>query len=193
MQQSRRVTLYKHPERSHTPRNINLLHAAEQAAAGFNTRLAVGLTQRVGTMWAAYSFVVLALMGLAAIFNLLPPIVILLAAWTSQELIQLVMLPIIMVGQNVLGRKQELQSDEMFHTTQQSFADIESMKAHLNAQDEELLLHKKLVLDIVRKLDTLFQTLTEVQEENHLLRQGFSTFANQVYHEVQDMRHDHVE
>jgi hypothetical protein len=32
------------------PRNVNTLLKAEQAAAGFNTKLAVGLTQRVGTM-----------------------------------------------------------------------------------------------------------------------------------------------
>ena len=39
----------------------------------------------------------------------------------------LVMLPVIMVGQNVLGRKQELQADESFETTKKTYADSEEM------------------------------------------------------------------
>ena len=104
--------LFHHEPHQHQPRNVNLLHEAENAAAGINTRIAVALTKSVGTMWTAYSFVVLAVIGLLAILGLLNPIVALLVAWTSQTLIQLVLLPIIMVGQNVLGRKTELQADE---------------------------------------------------------------------------------
>ncbi len=38
----------------HVPHNVNRLHAAEIAAAGFNTRLAVWLTEHIGTIWTAY-------------------------------------------------------------------------------------------------------------------------------------------
>ena len=48
----------------HQPRNVNRLQEAEQAASGFNTRVAVALTKGVGTMWTAYAFVVLAIIGL---------------------------------------------------------------------------------------------------------------------------------
>src|SRR5438552_2551730 len=100
--------LFHHEPHQHQPRNVNLLHQAEKAAAGINTRIAVGLTKGVGTMWTAYGFVVLAVIGLFAILGLLNTTVATLVAWTSQTLIQLVLLPIIMVGQNVLGRKSEL-------------------------------------------------------------------------------------
>ena len=56
--------LFHHEPRQHQPRNVNQLHKAEQAEAGVNTRIAVGLTKNVGTMWTAYSFAVLAVIGL---------------------------------------------------------------------------------------------------------------------------------
>ncbi len=135
----RRILFQRTPYAQRPPRNVNLVHSAEMAAAGFNTRLAVGLTQRVGTMWTAYTFAVLAIIGLFAILGLLSPVVALLVAWVSQTFIQLVLLPIIMVGQNVLGRKAELQSEEQYNTTINTYHDIEQIMEHLSAQDAELL------------------------------------------------------
>ncbi len=40
--------LFHHGPHQHEPRNVNLLHEAEKAAAGINTRIAVGLTKRLG-------------------------------------------------------------------------------------------------------------------------------------------------
>jgi len=129
----------------HTPRNVNLVHEAEIAAAGFNTQLAVWLTEHVGTMWTAYAFAVLAIIGLFAILGLLSPLVALLVAWISQTFIQLVLLPIIMVGQNVLGRKSELQADEAYATTMKTYADIEAVMKHLNEQDEKIFELEQLI------------------------------------------------
>ena len=123
----------------HQPRNVNRLQEAEQASSGFNTRVAVALTKGVGTMWTAYAFVVLAVIGLFAILGLLNPIVSVLVAWASQTFLQLVFLPIILVGQNVLGRKAELQSEEQFRTTLSTYHDIEQVMNHLSAQDAELV------------------------------------------------------
>src|SRR5260370_31079023 len=103
------------------PRNVNRVHAEEIAAAGFNTQIAVWLTEHVGTMWTAYAFAVLAIIGLFAILGLLSPIVALLIAWISQTFLQLGLLPVIMVCQNVLGRKSELQADESYATTMTSY------------------------------------------------------------------------
>src|SRR5665647_2168262 len=97
--------LFDHEHHPYQPRNVNLLHEAEQKAAGVNTRIAVVLTKSVGTMWTAYTFMALAVVGLMAILGLLSPIVALLVVWISQTFLQLTLLPIIMVGQNVLGGK----------------------------------------------------------------------------------------
>jgi uncharacterized membrane protein len=130
----------------HKPRNVNQVHREEQEAAGINARIAVVLTKRVGTMWTAYSFAVLAVVCLFAILGLLSPIVVLLVAWLSQTFIQLVLLPIIMVGQNVLGHHAELLAEEQYNTTNKTYADIESIMKHLDEQDG-------LILEIVQKLD----------------------------------------
>jgi len=79
-----------------------------------------------------------AVVGLIAIVGVLSPIVALLVVWISQTFLQLTLLPIITVGQNVLGRKSELQADEQFNTTMTSYIDIEQIMQHLTAQDEEL-------------------------------------------------------
>src|SRR5579875_768304 len=58
--------LFHHEPHRHQPRNVNQLHAAEQAEKGFNTRLAVTLTRYTGTMWTAYVFPVSVLAALLA-------------------------------------------------------------------------------------------------------------------------------
>src|SRR6516164_8994215 len=105
------MRMHKYTPQPHKPRNVNQIHKEEMAAAGINAKIAVGLTKRVGTMWTAYSFAVLAIIGLFAILGLLNPIIALLVAWLSQTFIQLVLLPIILVGQNVLGHHAELMAD----------------------------------------------------------------------------------
>jgi len=152
----------KYTPHPHQPRNVNKLHKEEQAAAGINARIAVGLTKRVGTMWTAYSFSVLAIIGLFAILGLLTPIVALLVAWLSQTFIQLVLLPIIMVGQNVLGRHAELLAEEQYNTTKKTYADIESIMKHLDDQDalilkivQKLEIQDGLIPKIVEKLETM--------------------------------------
>ena len=150
----------KYTPHPHQPRNVNKLHKEQLAAAGINKRIAVGLTKRVGTMWTAYSFAVLAIIGLFAILGLLTPVVAILVAWLSQTFIQLVLLPIIMVGQNVLGHHAELLAEEQYNTTKKTYADIESIMMHLDDQDasilnivEKLEAQNGLILKIVQQLD----------------------------------------
>lgn len=137
-------TLYTHILHPHKPTNVNEVHAQERQ--GINDKIAVFLTSVVGSMPTAYSFIVLALIGLFAILGILTPLVALLVAWISQTLIQLVLLPVIMVGQNVLNRHQELQANEMYLTTQKSYSDLEQVMKHLDAQDDA-------ILEILRRLE----------------------------------------
>ena len=68
--------------------------------AAFNTVLAVGITKRVGTMWVAYLFAAIALISLPA--ALASGEVIVIVSWIAQTFLQLILLPIIIVGQNVI-------------------------------------------------------------------------------------------
>lgn len=137
--------IYQHTKHPHQPRNVNRVHKREQQSAGFNTRVAVWLTKNVGTMQCAYIF---AGIGIGSLIGVFTNSVFLAALFgsVSSYFLQLVLLPILSVGQNVLGRHAELQSDEMFKTSQHSFHDIEEIMAHLAAQDDELLKHTHLLL-----------------------------------------------
>lgn len=89
----------------HRPRLVQSQHVHEQIhgrgpLARFNTTLALGITKTVGTMWMAYLFAALALISLPA--ALASGNVIVIVSWIAQTFLQLVLLPIIIVGQNVI-------------------------------------------------------------------------------------------
>lgn len=139
--------LYQHTAHPHQPRNVNRVHRREQETAGFNTRVAVWLTKNVGTMQCAYLF---AGIGIGSLVGVATNNVVLAAVFgsLSSYFLQLVLLPILSVGQNVLGRHQELQADETFKTSQRSFHDIEEIMEHLSAQDAELLKQTTLLVQL---------------------------------------------
>jgi hypothetical protein len=78
-----------------TPR---VLKQAMGEAEGFNAKFAVLITRLVGTMWCAYLFAVIALLGLGPA---LKPGGEGIIAWIAQTFLQLVLLSVIMVGQTV--------------------------------------------------------------------------------------------
>lgn len=139
--------LFQHTQRHHEPQNVNILHKAEMAAAGFNQRLAVKLTQWVGSMACAWVFTCIAVIGLLGLLNLLNPAVYLLMQWLSQQFLQLVLLSVIMVGQGVLNRKQELQAEEAYQTTRKIYHETAQMVQHMHAQDAKILE----ILEILKK------------------------------------------
>ena len=69
------------------------------ALGKLNTFLAVLITNSVGSMWCAYLFTLIAVISLPAAIHSHDPIVI--VGWIAQTFLQLVLLPIIIVGQNV--------------------------------------------------------------------------------------------
>ena len=124
----------KHP---HASMNANAQHKKEQEAS-LNIRLAVWLTNHVGTMYAAYVFALIGIGSLIGIFtgNLFLG---LLFGSISSYFLQLVLLPVIMVAQNVQARHSEIQADETYKTSINTYHDIEQMQAHLDMQDQHIL------------------------------------------------------
>lgn len=118
--------------------------AAEQV--GFNGRLALILTTVVGSMWCAYAFAVLALVVLPQAIG---GGLLTLVQWLSQTFIQLVMLSVIMVGQNILGRAADKRSEMTYKDADATFHEAGQIQAHLRAQDEAL----SVLLDKVEKLE----------------------------------------
>lgn len=113
---------------------------------GINGRIALALTAAVGTMWCAYAFAILALVVLPEAIGggLLP-----LVQWVSQTFIQLVMLSVIVVGQNILARASDKRALMTFRDAEATFHEAGQIQAHLAAQDAAIntLLEKVAALD----------------------------------------------
>ncbi|MCX6559934.1 MAG: hypothetical protein NTZ26_05405 [Candidatus Aminicenantes bacterium] len=103
-----------------TKKHPFVLHPRELAAREFkglaklNNRIAVKITKGVGTMWCAYAFLLIDLL-------MLPPVIksgsiMIWVTYIAQTVLQLVLLPIIMVGQNVIQSQNEAKADTD-HTT----------------------------------------------------------------------------
>jgi hypothetical protein len=82
-----------------------------QRADGVNAKIAVFLTNIVGSMWCAYVFAVIALIGLPPA---LKPGGEGIIAWIAQTFLQLVLLSVIMVGQNVQSVASDLRSQHTY-------------------------------------------------------------------------------
>jgi hypothetical protein len=78
---------------------------------GFNAKLAVLITRLVGTMWCAYLFTAIALIGLGPA---LKPGGEGIIAWIAQTFLQLVLLSVIMVGQNVQSLAADARAENTF-------------------------------------------------------------------------------
>jgi hypothetical protein len=82
-------------------------HTTKAEHVGFNGRVAILITNSVGTMWCAYAFAILALISLPeAIKGGTAPLI----AWIAQTFLQLVLLSVIMVGQKVSAAASDKQA-----------------------------------------------------------------------------------
>jgi hypothetical protein len=102
--------------RHHIKNAISLRGLSEQVkrADGINAKIAVFLTNIVGSMWCAYAFALVALVGLRPA---LKPGGEGLIAWIAQTFLQLVLLSVIMVGQNVQSEASDARSEHTYDDT----------------------------------------------------------------------------
>ncbi|HET6793455.1 MAG TPA: hypothetical protein VFH45_03375 [Acidimicrobiales bacterium] len=87
-----------------------------QAADSFNAKVAVVLTKVVGTMWAFWLFNGIALVSLPSAVRTGNLTVII--NWVSSNWIQLILLPALMVGQNLQNVAADARADKMFNDTE---------------------------------------------------------------------------
>jgi hypothetical protein len=96
--------------------SIRGLRADVERADGINAKIAVFLTNIVGSMWCAYVFAIIALIGLPPA---LKPGGEGIIAWIAQTFLQLVLLSVIMVGQNVQSVASDVRSQHTYDDTVQ--------------------------------------------------------------------------
>ena len=102
-------------------------------AARLNARFGLFVTLVVGTMWCAYLFALLALVSLPAAIKSHDKIII--VAWIAQTFLQLVLLPIIIVGQNVQATAADKRAEDTYKDAESLLHEAIEIQNHLAAQD----------------------------------------------------------
>jgi hypothetical protein len=99
----------------------------------FNAWFAVQITKGVGTMWCAYAFALLAIVSLPSAIKSHSEVV--LVSWISQTFLQLVLLSVIIVGQNVLAAAADKRSEATYNDADAVLHEAVKIQEHLLAQD----------------------------------------------------------
>lgn len=140
-----------HVPHPHIEKRKKFMEQHREGVRGFNNRLAVIITNFVGTMWCAYAFALIALISLPDAFKSGTSALI---AWIAQTFLQLVLLSIIMVGQKVASEKSDRQLE-------QTYLDAEAL-LQINDDMHQLLKqnHK-----LTEQIDQLMHRNTELVEQ----------------------------
>lgn len=136
----------------HKPQDINSKH---KQTLGLQDKVALFITGAVGTMYAVYLFAILMAgwMLWQTFFDKKPfdpfPFAFLLFLG---NIIQLLLMPLIMVGQNLQGRHSEIRAEEEFKTTESSYKDIEQILIHLDQQDKQMQKQLEVLLELSKSI-----------------------------------------
>jgi uncharacterized membrane protein len=115
------------------PINVNQEHKQSLTVLD---KAALFITKIVGTMWCAIAFTVLALVSLPDAIHGGKATTI---SWIAQTFLQLVLLSIIMVGQNLQSKHSELRADADYETNVEAKKDIELLIKRLDSIENDKL------------------------------------------------------
>jgi hypothetical protein len=135
------------PVRTHTIRN---LHAGNWFKR-FNAKIGLGVTVSVGTMWCAYTFAALALVSLPA--AIASGNAVILVSWLSQTFLQLVLLSIIIVGQNIQAQASDTRSEQTFKDAEALLVESTEIRGLLTAQAADTARLREAFVTLLERLD----------------------------------------
>jgi hypothetical protein len=126
--------IHPHTEhrKAHGPVKVADQMRTDNGFSRFNTKLALLITKAVGSMWCAYAFGLFDLISLPAAIHTGMAAVI---SWIAQTFLQLVLLSVIMVGQNVQADAADQRSEATYKDAEALLHGQEQLAAHLAAQD----------------------------------------------------------
>ncbi len=116
-----------------------------------NARFGLKITLVVGTMWAAYLFTVIALFALPSAIQQGTYFVV---VWLSSSFLQLVLLPIIIVGQNIQAAAADKRAEDTYKDAEAVLKEAEEIQKHLLAQDEAISSIVERIEALVTQLET---------------------------------------
>jgi hypothetical protein len=103
---------------------------------GLNGKIGLAITTLVGTMIAGYIFAIIALISLPSAITSHNLTVII--AWVSSNFLQLVLLPIIIVGQNMQAKASDQRAVNTYEDAEALLHEALQIQQHLLAQDAAL-------------------------------------------------------
>lgn len=109
------------------------IHPQDKLVNRFNRKVGLGITTSVGTMWCAYVFTAIALVSLPA--AILSHNAIVIIAWIAQTFLQLVLLPVIIVGQNIQAAAADARSSATYEDAGAILEEAKQIQLHLASQD----------------------------------------------------------
>lgn len=101
-----------------------------------NAKIGLRITMIVGTMWAAYAFFALSVVSLPSAIH--SHNVITIVAWIAQTFLQLVLLPVIIVGQNLQAASSDARAQATYDDASAVLEEAKQIQEHLLAQDEAI-------------------------------------------------------
>ena len=125
---------FKYEQHPHTKTREH--QPAASAIAGFNNRLGYWIANKVGTMWAAYAFAGLALISLPSALSTGDVRVI--VDWVAQTFLQLVLVSVIIVGQNLQTARAELRAEATYKDATALLHEVQQLQQHLAHQDAQV-------------------------------------------------------
>ncbi|HEY7269174.1 MAG TPA: hypothetical protein VH951_05055 [Dehalococcoidia bacterium] len=120
--------------REHMERTAPPPPKVDDERVGLNGRFGLLITTVVGTMWAAYMFTLLALVSLPSAIHSGSSIII--VSWIAQTFLQLVLLPIIIVGQNIQAKAADKRGEETYRDAEAVLHECLEIQRHLDVQDQ---------------------------------------------------------
>jgi len=101
-----------------------------------NAKVGLKITLLVGTMLAGYIFAAIALVSLPSAIN--SHNLTIIVAWISSNFLQLVLLPIIIVGQNIQAKAADKRAEDTYNDADAVLHEAMKIQEHLLAQDQVL-------------------------------------------------------
>jgi hypothetical protein len=123
--------------RLHRPFRVNDLREPHSGNyfAKLNARFGLRVTLVVGTMWCAYLFTLIALVALP---DAIKQGTYFIVVWLSSSFLQLVLLPIIIVGQNIQAAASDRRAEDTYKDAEAVLHEADEIQKHLLAQDEAI-------------------------------------------------------
>jgi hypothetical protein len=153
------VSVYEHiphphiaHRQAHGPVKVADQLPRDHIVTRFNTKVAILTTKVVGSMWCAYAFAAFDLISLPDAIKGGPSTIV---SWVAQTFLQLVLLSVIMVGQNVQAAAADKRSESTYHDASATLHEVAQVHSHLAAQDVLLArIAEKIGLNPVPTIDT---------------------------------------